>query len=32
VDWASLYLSNLKNGDPMEIHVIDYLKDELSKL
>lgn len=32
VDWASLYLSNLKNGDPMEIRVIDYLKDELSKL
>lgn len=32
VDWASLYLSDLKNGDPMEIRVIDYLKDELSKL
>lgn len=32
VDWASLYLSNLKNGDPMEIRVIDYLKDELSKI
>jgi glucose/mannose-6-phosphate isomerase len=29
VDWASL---NKKNGDPMEIHVIDFLKDELSKL
>lgn len=32
VDWASLYLSDLKHGDPMEIRVIDYLKDELSKL
>jgi len=32
VDWASLYLSDLKNGDPMEIRVIDFLKDELSKL
>lgn len=32
VDWASLYLSNLKNGDPIEIEVIDYLKDELSKI
>jgi len=32
VDWASLYLSNLKEGDPIEIRVIDYLKDEMSKL
>ena len=32
VDWASLYLSELKQGDPIEIKVIDYLKDELSKL
>lgn len=32
VDWASLYLSNLKNGDSIEIRVIDFLKDELSKI
>jgi glucose/mannose-6-phosphate isomerase len=32
VDWTSLYLSELKNGDPIEIEVIDYLKDELSKI
>lgn len=32
IDWASLYLSDLKNGDPMEIRVIDYLKDEMAKL
>lgn len=32
VDWASLFLSDLKSGDPMEIRVIDYLKDELSKI
>lgn len=32
IDWISLYLSELKNGDPIEIVVIDYLKDELSKL
>lgn len=32
IDWASLYLSNLKDGDPVEIRVIDYLKDEMSKL
>lgn len=32
VDWASLYLSDLKNGDPIEIRVIDYLKDEMAKL
>lgn len=32
IDWASLYWSDLKSGDPIEIRVIDYLKDELSKL
>lgn len=32
IDWLSLYLSDLKNGDPIEIEIIDYLKDELSKL
>ena len=32
IDWASLYWSDLKEGDPIEIRVIDYLKDELSKL
>jgi len=32
VDWASLYLSEMKDGDPIEIRVIDYLKGELSKL
>lgn len=32
VDWASLYWSDLKGGDPIEIKVIDYLKDEMSKL
>jgi len=31
VDWASLYLSELKNVDPIDITVIDYLKSELSK-
>lgn len=32
IDWTSLYWSELKQGDPIEIRVIDYLKDELSKL
>lgn len=32
VDWASLYLSELKEVDPIDIAVIDYLKSELSKL
>ncbi len=32
VDWTSLYWSDLKGGDPIEIKVIDYLKNELSKL
>lgn len=31
VDWASVYLAGIKNQDPVEIKVIDYLKDELSK-
>jgi glucose/mannose-6-phosphate isomerase len=32
LDWVSLYLSNLKNGDPIEIEIIDYLKEELGKI
>jgi glucose/mannose-6-phosphate isomerase len=32
VDWASLYASQLKNGDPIEIVVIDYLKNELAQI
>jgi glucose/mannose-6-phosphate isomerase len=32
VDWASYYLALYKNVDAMDIHVIDYLKNELSKL
>ena len=32
VDWASLYLSTLKQVDPMDIICIDYLKSELGKL
>jgi glucose/mannose-6-phosphate isomerase len=31
VDWASWYLSDLKNVDAMDIKVIDFLKDELAK-
>lgn len=31
VDWASLYLAELNNVDPVEIRVIDYLKSSLSK-
>lgn len=31
VDWASLYLSDLKKVDPMDIKIIDYLKDEMAK-
>jgi glucose/mannose-6-phosphate isomerase len=30
VDWASLYLSDLKKVDPIDIEVIDYLKGELA--
>lgn len=32
IDWVSLYLSQLKNGDAMEIVIIDYLKGELGKM
>lgn len=32
IDWVSLYLSNLKQGDPIEIEIIDYLKNELGKI
>jgi glucose/mannose-6-phosphate isomerase len=32
IDWVSLYLSDLKHGDPIEIDIIDYLKDELGKI
>ncbi|MDX1651995.1 MAG: bifunctional phosphoglucose/phosphomannose isomerase [Brumimicrobium sp.] len=31
VDWASVFLADLKNVDPVDIKVIDYLKDSLSK-
>jgi glucose/mannose-6-phosphate isomerase len=31
VDWASLYLAEMKDVDPVDIAVIDYLKSELSK-
>ena len=31
-DWISLYLSQLRNVDPTEIKVIDYLKGELAKM
>lgn len=30
VDWASYYLSDLNQVDPMDIKVIDFLKDELA--
>ncbi len=32
IDWVSLFLSNRKNGDPIEIDNIDFLKDALSKM
>lgn len=32
IDWISLYLSDLKHGDPIEIEIIDYLKTELGKI
>lgn len=32
VDWASLYLAELKLVDPIDIAVIDYLKDSLAKI
>lgn len=31
-DWTTWYLSQLRAEDAMEVHVIDYLKDELAKL
>ena len=31
-DWMSLYLAELRNVDPVEIKVIDYLKGELAKI
>lgn len=31
VDWASLYLAELKKVDPVDIEIIDYLKAELAK-
>ena len=30
VDWSSLYLSDLKKVDPIDIEVIDFLKNELA--
>lgn len=30
VDWASLYLAELKGVDPIDIEIIDYLKNELA--
>lgn len=32
IDWASLYLADLNQKDPIDIRVIDYLKGELNKL
>jgi glucose/mannose-6-phosphate isomerase len=32
IDWTSLYISDLKHGDPIEIDIIDYLKEELGKI
>lgn len=32
IDWASLYSADMRNVDAIEIEIIDYLKDELSKL
>ena len=31
IDWASLYLAELKEVDPVDIAVIDFLKGELSR-
>lgn len=30
-DWISLFLAELKNIDPVEVNIIDHLKNELSK-
>lgn len=32
VDWASLYLAEMRNVDAVEVKVIDMLKNELSKI
>lgn len=32
LDWTSYYLAILRNVDPVEVNVIDYLKNELAKL
>jgi glucose/mannose-6-phosphate isomerase len=32
IDWASLYHADMNNVDSIEIEIIDYLKDQLSKL
>ena len=31
-DWMSFYLAGIRNVDPVEIRVIDYLKSELAKV
>lgn len=31
VDWASFYITDLNGADPIDIAIIDYLKDELGK-
>lgn len=31
-DWVSVYLAELRNVDPVEIKVIDFLKAELAKV
>jgi len=31
-DWVSWYLSELRDQDAIEVHVIDYLKSELAKI
>jgi glucose/mannose-6-phosphate isomerase len=32
VDWASFYLCDLKGADINDMEIVDYLKEELSKL
>lgn len=32
IDWASIYLAEFNQQDPMEIKVIEYLKSELEKI
>ena len=31
IDWASIFLSEMNECDPVEVHVIDYLKGNLKK-